>query len=192
MVHFVRSRKLPYSLEEVKKMTASCSDCAELKPEYHKPIQAHLINATQPFERLNIDFKGPLLSASKNKYLLTVVDEYSRFPFAFACTDMTTPTVIKCLTQLFAIFGMPGYVHSERGPSFLSVELKQFLHSVGISTSRTTSYHPPGNGQVERHNGIIWQAVILALKSQQLPTTQWEIVLPDTLHSIRSLLRNTS
>ena len=28
----------------------------------------------------------------------------------------------------------------------------------------------------------------MALKSQQLPTTQWEIVFPDALHSIRSLL----
>ena len=113
MAHFVQRRNLPYSLEEVKKMTASCSDCAELKPKYHKPTQAHLIKATQPFERLNIDFKGPLPSASKNKYLLTVVDEYLRFPFAFACTDMKTPTIIKCLTQLLAIFGMPAYVHSE-------------------------------------------------------------------------------
>ena len=32
MAHFVRSRNLSYSLEEVKKMTASCSNCAELKP----------------------------------------------------------------------------------------------------------------------------------------------------------------
>ena len=140
--HTVRSRNLPYSLEEVKKMTASCPDCADLKPKYHKPTHAHLIKATQPFESLEIDFKGPLASASENRYLLTVVDECSRFPFAFACTDMTTPTVIKCLIQLFAIFGMPAYIHSDRGPSFLSVELKQFLHSDGISTSHTTAYYP--------------------------------------------------
>ena len=79
------------------------------------------------------------------------------------------------MTQLFAIFGMPSYVHSDRGPSFLSVELKQFPHSHRISTSRTTAFNPPGNGQVERYNRIIWQAVTLALKSQQLPTTQWEL-----------------
>ena len=188
MGHFVQSRNLPYSLEEVKKMRASCSYCAELKPEYHKATQAHLTKATQPFERLNIDFKRPLPSASKNKYLVTVVDEYSRFPFAFACTDMTSPIVIKCLTQLLSIFGIPACAHSDIGPSFLSVGLKQFLHSHGISTSCATAYNPPGNGQVERNNGIIWQAVTLALKAQQLLTTQWEIVLPDALHSIRSQL----
>ena len=83
---------------------------------------------------------------------------------------MTTPTIIKCLTQLFAIFGMPVYAHSDRWPYFLSVELNQFLHSHAISTNHTTAYSPPGSGQVEKYNGIIWQAVTLALTSQQLPT----------------------
>ena len=93
------------------------------------------------------------------------------------------------MTQLFAIFGMPVYVHSDRGPSSLSVELKQFLHSHGISTSLIAAHSPPRNGQVERYNGSIWQAIALALKPQQLlATAQWEIVLPDALHSIRSLL----
>ena len=30
------------------------------------PEEAHLIKATKPFERINIDFKGPLLSNNKN------------------------------------------------------------------------------------------------------------------------------
>ena len=63
---------------------------------------------------------------------------------------MVTPTVIKCLAQLFSLFGMPGYLHSDRGPSLILEELKSFLHSQGIATSRTSSYNPQGNGQVER------------------------------------------
>ncbi|XP_068240950.1 uncharacterized protein [Palaemon carinicauda] len=55
-----------------------------------------LIKATQPFERLNLDFKGPVPSQCGNKYILTVVDEFSRFPFVFPCADMTTRTVIIC------------------------------------------------------------------------------------------------
>ena len=35
---------------------------------------------------------------------------------------------------------------------------------------------------------MVWKAVTLALKSRNLPTSAWEIVLPDVLHSIRSLL----
>ena len=86
------------------------------------------------------------------------------------------------------MFGMPSYVHSDRGTSFMSSELRSFLHSKGIATSRTTSYNPEGNGQVERLNGTLWKAITLALKTRSLPVNCWKEVLPDCLHSIRSLL----
>ena len=120
--------------------------------------------------------------------MLTVVDEYSRFPFAFACPDMSSKTVMNCLCQLFVMFGTCSFVHSDRGTSFLSTELRQFLHSRGVATSYSTPYNPRGNSQVERYNGIIWKAVSLALESRRLPITCWEMALPDALHSIRSLL----
>lgn len=77
---------------------------------------------------------------------------------------------------------------SVRESAFMSAELKSFLLSKGIATSRSTPYNPKGNGQVERYNGIIWKAVTLALKSRGLDSKRWEEVLPDVLHSIRSLL----
>ena len=76
MFHFVKSRNLPYSVEDVRQMTKACRVCAELKPQFHSPI-------TQPFERLNIDFKGPL--KSNNTFFLNIIDEYSQFPFVFPC-----------------------------------------------------------------------------------------------------------
>ena len=192
MLHFVRSKNLPYSTDDVKKMCASCRICAELKPQFYQPPTGALIKATQPMERLSIDFKGPLPTATRNAYLLTVVDEYSRFPFAFPCPDMSSSTVIKCLDQIFTFCGMPSYIHSDRGTSFLSQELKQYLSQRGIATSKTTPYHPIGNGQVERYNGIIWKSVRLSLKSMNLPDSRWELALPDALHSIRSLLSTST
>lgn len=188
MLHFVRCRNLPYSVDDVKRMTKNCSVCSELKPRYHKPATVGLIKATAPFERLNIDFKGPLPSLTKNKYILTIIDEFSRFPFAYACTDTSSRSVIQCLCHLFSIFGMPSYVHSDRGTSFMSSDIKNFLHGKGIATSRTTAYNPTGNSQVERFNGIIWKTISLCLKSRNLSIGRWEEVLLDSLHSIRSLL----
>ena len=115
----------------------------------------------------------------------------SRFPFVYPCKDMISDTVITCLNDLFSMFGMPAYVHSDRGPSFMSEELKTYLHSKGIATSNTTKYNPAGNGQCERYNGAIWKSIRLSLYSKNLPVTCWETVLPDVLHSHRSLL-NTS
>ena len=188
--HFVKSKNLPFSVEDVKNITKSCIHCAETKPRFVKAETECLIKATQPMERLSLDFKGPLptASTSRNKYILTIIDEYSRFPFAFPCADITSNTVIKCLTQLFCMFGMSGRIHSDRGPSFMSKEVKSFLQKKGVATSRTTPYNPQGNGQVERLNGTLWKAITLALKSHDLPLSCWEQMLPQALHSIRSLL----
>jgi len=150
----------------------SCHACSECKPQYYQPEPMHFTKATQPFERLNIDFKGPLPNTNQNRFMLTICDEYSRFPFAYFCRDVSANTVVMHLSELFSIFGMPAYIHSDRGSAFMSCELKQFL----------------GNGQVERLNRTLWQAITLALKTHKLPTICWQDILPDALHSIRTLL----
>lgn len=188
LLHFVRSKNLPFSTDDVKRVCASCKVCALQKPQFHRPVQGVLIKATQPMERLSIDFKGPLPSTTNNKYILTVVDEYSRFPFAFPCPNMHSKTVIKCLESIFGLCGMPSFIHSDQGPSFISQELKMYLSQKGVATSKTTPYHPIGNGQVERYNGIIWKAICLTLESHGLKNQHWEMVLPEVLHSVRSLL----
>ncbi|GFW30868.1 hypothetical protein TNCV_2939701 [Trichonephila clavipes] len=187
MHHWIRCKNLPFSLEDIKKVTNSCLICNELKPRFVKNV-GKLVKATAPFERLNLDFKGPLPSVSRNHYILTIVDEFSRFPFAIPCSDISTKTVILHLKNIFSIFGMPLFIHSDRGSSFMSHELKSFLTSQGIATSRTTPYNPAGNGQVERYNGIIWKTIQLALRSNSMKTEQWKGVIQTALHSNRSLL----
>ena len=187
--HFVKARNLPYSMEDVKKVVGACRDCAEVKPRYFKHTEPqHLIKALAPFERLNLDFKGELPSSTKNKFILTIVDEYSRYPFAFPVPDTSAEVIKRCLLTVFGVFGMPNYIHNDNGSSLISEELKLFLLKRGIATSRSTRYNPEGNGQVEKYNGVIWKAVQLALKTKKLPLSDWEYVITDALHSLRSLL----
>ena len=115
-------------------------------------------------ERLSIDFKSPLESDTQNKYLFTVIDEYSRFPFAVPCQDTSAQSVIKSLDTIFSLCGYPSYVHTDRGSSFESHEMKEYLRIRGIAHSRTTPYHPTGNSQIERCNGTIWKSIQLCLK----------------------------
>ena len=50
MIHFVRSKNLPYSIDEIKKICRDCSICAKIKPQYYKPTETTLIKATKPFD----------------------------------------------------------------------------------------------------------------------------------------------
>ena len=82
------------------------------------------------------------------------------------------------------MFGMPVYIHS----AFILQELLSYLQKRGVACCRTSVYKAPGNGQCKRCNGFIWSAIKSALISQCLDICHWQLVLPNALHSLRSLL----
>ena len=129
-----------------------------------------MIKATQSFERLSIDFKGPLQTVTSYKYLLVIIDKFSRIPFVYACKDMKVCTVIEKLTDLFRMFGFPGYLHSDQGACFMSYELKSWRHSMGIPTSKSTRYNPQGNGQVRTFKSYYLANCAASIANQKLTT----------------------
>lgn len=56
MHHYYKTKNIPASLDEICKIINSCRTCAELKPQFFNPNTSPLIKATQPFERISIDF----------------------------------------------------------------------------------------------------------------------------------------
>ena len=127
LYHYIKIKNLPYSLEHVKKVCSQCVICSELKPTFFRPPAGKLVRAMKPFDRISVDFTGPKPSISKNKYLLVMIDEYSRFPFVFPCSDMSAHTVTACFRKLFSIFGCPSSVHSNTGTQFMSQEVSIFF-----------------------------------------------------------------
>ena len=187
---YVKRHNLAHTLEDVRNLVSTCKTCLECKPRFFKPPPgSKLVKASRPFERLSLDIVGPK-SATPNQYrfLLTIIDEYSRFPFAFPLRQISSANVINCLRQLFSLFGTPAFMHTDRGTQFMSQEFQSFCLSAGISLSRTTPYHPQGNGQCERYNGVICKSISCLLHARNLPTSHWEFVLPDALAAIRTLL----
>ena len=146
---------MPFSTTDVKSVVNSCPICAEIKPEFYGGVNNTLMKATHPMERLSIDFKGSLPSSSKNKYLFIVIDEYSRFPFAFPFKEMTSSVVINCLDKLFTLRGTPYFVHSNNGSAFVSSEFRRYFLNRGIASSKCTIYHSSGNGQIEEYIGTV-------------------------------------
>lgn len=64
--------------------------------------------AEQPFDHLIADCVGPLASSkSGSKYLLTVMCQSKKYPAAYPLHVIKTKSVVKALTQLISIFGIP-------------------------------------------------------------------------------------
>ena len=70
----------------------------------------------------------------------------------------------------------------------MSRDLNQFLHERGVATSHSTPYHLTGNSQCVRLNQTLRKTIQLLLRTQKLDNDQWEAILPEALHAIRSLL----
>ena len=78
--------------------------------------------------------------------------------------------------------------HSDRGRQFISVEFNEFCHSSDIVHSVTTPYHPQGNGQCERTNETLWNAMKCILHPRGLLPDKWESVMGQALASMRCLM----
>ena len=121
---------------------------------------------------------------------MSSVVSHLRFPWhvVAAKTIIQSSSSTQSSIQLFCLFGMPGYVHSDRGSAFTASELREFLRSRNVATSRKTPYQPEGNTQCERLNSTLWKTVKLMLHTRNLQEEQWDQILHDVLHAIRSLL----
>ena len=70
-------------------------------------------------------------------------------------------------------------MHSDQGQNFESNLLKQTLEAFGTSKSRTTAYHPQGDGMVERFNRSLLQLLCMYVEEE----SDWERFLPLILHA---------
>ena len=99
---------------------------------------------------------GPLPKAKGGlEYLLTCVDQASRWPEAIPLKKATSSIIIAKLTEIFCHVGFPGTIVTDNGSQFVSKAFKSFCTNKGIFLKRTALYVPQGNGVVERFHGTL-------------------------------------
>ncbi|GJW37018.1 reverse transcriptase domain-containing protein [Tanacetum coccineum] len=73
-----------------------------------------------------IDFMGPFPSSRGNKYILIAVDYFSKWVKANALPTNDTRVVVKILKSLFARFGTPRAIISDRGVGGISLKSREW------------------------------------------------------------------
>ena len=175
----------------VEKWCRACPTCQVAKAVRPKirTKMGHLL-ASRPLEVVALDFTSIEKSSDGYEHLLIVTDVFSKFTQAYPTKDQKAPTVAKVLTEKwFYVYGVPSQLHSDQGRNFESGLVKQLCKFYGITKTRTTPYHPQGNGQCERFNRTLFDLLRTLTDKQK---RQWPRVLPQLLFAYNTTVNSTT
>ncbi|XP_015164084.1 uncharacterized protein [Solanum tuberosum] len=105
------------------------------------------------FDVWGIDFMGPFVSSFGNKYILVAVDYVCKWVEAVALPNNEGKSVVQFLKcYIFARFGTPRAIISDRGSHFCNKWFSAALSKYGVKHKVATLYHPQMSDQVEVSN----------------------------------------
>ena len=153
----------PNMNHDVAVFARKCTDCQASKIHRHIKIAPKPIEIpSDRFKHLNIDLVGPLpVSKTGYRYILTVIDRFSRYPEAFPIMDITAETVANTLfREWFTRYGIPEQVYTDQGVQFESSLFQNLCEILGVKLVTTTPYNPRANGMIERFHRTMKAALM--------------------------------
>ena len=148
----------PHMVRDITDFVSSCEQCAKARPAGERrntPLQLTAVEG--PFERVHVDILGPFATSENGeKYVLTMVDSFTRWTEIRALVDQTAFAVAETMyNEWVCRYGVPRTVVSDRGSNFVSMVVSQLHDRLGVGRIMTSSYHPAGNAMVERRHADI-------------------------------------
>ena len=169
-----------------KDVTAWCRTCKQCQSRKHPqtaakaPLQYNPV-ASEPGQLVAMDFVGPLPETeSGNKHMLVITDAFSKYAEVIPLPNQTAAVTADALVwKYFCKHGVPSILHSDQGKNFESAIIQQLCERLNIKKTRTSGYHPAGNGGVERYNKTLIERISFLL--EQDDQTDWEEWIPQAL-----------
>ena len=156
--------------KSVELFVKACGPCARYK-RGHAPKQGQMkmMVACRPFETLGVDVTGPHPKSAKgNIFILTVIDHFSKFAFAFPMRNQEASTVAKILVEkVICLMGTPTRILTDQGPNFESNLFKELCKALGVAKVRTSPYEASTNGLVERFHLTLNSMLVKTVKKNQ-------------------------
>lgn len=154
-IHLARQRffwpKMDHEIKEYVKCCRRCILAKTPEPAARAPLES--IKTSAPMELVCLDFWSAEDNKQRSVDVLVLTDHFTKLAHAFPCINQTAKQVARKLwDHVFCVYGFPERIHTDQGTNFESELIAELLALSGVSKSRTTAYHPMGNGITERFN----------------------------------------
>nr|GEX21459.1 reverse transcriptase domain-containing protein [Tanacetum cinerariifolium] len=138
-----------------------------------------------PFELMcdGIDFMGPFPSSRGNKYISVAIDSLSKWVKVKSLPTNNTRVVCKLLNPLFARFGTPRAIISDRGTHFCNDQFAKVMLEYGVTHRLSIAYHPQTSRQVEVSNRGLKRILERTIGENR---ASWSDKLDDVLWAFRT------
>ncbi|XP_075168511.1 uncharacterized protein LOC142240690 [Haematobia irritans] len=178
--------------KSIAEWVANCEKCIKAKGPRRKSrglMQEYRPGA--PFERIAMDVARPFpVSDSGNRYVLVVMDYFSKWPEVYAIPNQEAKTIVDVVDKNWICrYGVPTEIHSDQGRNFESAIFKEMCDSLGIKKTRTTPLHPQSDGMVERFNRTLEEHLRKVVDNGQ---RDWDDHIPKFLLSYRSAIHDST
>ncbi|GKB65790.1 reverse transcriptase domain-containing protein [Tanacetum coccineum] len=174
----------PTIYKDAHEFVKNCDSCQRQgKTSQRDEMPQNSIQVCEIFDMWGIDFMGPFPSSRGNKYILVAVDYLSKWVEAKALPTNDARVVCKFLKSLFARFGAPRAIISDRGTHFCNDQFAKVMQKYGVTHRLSTAYHPQTSGQVEVSNRGLKRILERTIGENR---ASWSDKLDDALWAFRT------
>ncbi len=136
-----------------------------------------------PNLRFSVDILGPIAtSLNGNKYIIVAIDHFSKYVIADCLVDKSAELVSSFIVfKIYLVHGCPAVLLTDNGKEFVN-SLDDFISKfLRIDHRKITAYHPQANGQVERINKVLADALSKLAGNDE--HNIWDMFVPAVVHA---------
>jgi transposase InsO family protein len=169
-----------------------CAACQAAKQVGSTHHSKNVMTTSRPLELLHMDLFGPVayLIIGGSKYVLIIVDDFSRFTWVFFLQDKskTQGTLKRFLRRAQNEFELKvKKVRSDNGSEFKNLHVEDFLEEEGIKHEFSAPYTPQQNDVVERKNMTLIDMARTMLGEYKTHERFWSEAVNTACHTINRL-----
>jgi transposase InsO family protein len=115
------------------------------------------LRAEEFLDVVSLYIVGPLpVTETGHKFLLTLVDHFTRFCEAIPIMKQDTESVAReSVTKIITHYGVPKKLFTDRGANFTSALIKETCKLLKIQKLQTSSYNLQANGICEKMHKLL-------------------------------------